>query len=266
MAARSGVDKLGSKGFAPMTKSNSVKRPAGFSLVELLVVCAIIALIVGFTIPAATTIIRGSQLTQGSQLLTDQLSLARQQALSKNRAVEVRFYKFADPETPGEDKAKPDTGRYRAFQAFEVLESGAAVPLNKVQRLPASVVINEGALSSLISDATKAGKDGTTATKPSDEKIKTSPEIPGVGFDYVYVSFRYLQDGSTDLPLIDTTTGGSGGATGTTKNWFLTLNGIELPAKLDKPETGSDKKKINFFTLQVDPVSGATKPYRPMAG
>ncbi len=249
-----------------MTTSNSPKRPAGFSLVELLVVCAIIALIVGFTIPAATTIIRGSQLTQGSQLLVDQLALARQQALSKNRAVEIRFYKFADPESPGEDKTKPETGRYRAFQAFEVLESGATVPLNKVQRLPSSVAINEGELSSLISDASKAGTDGTNAKKPTDPATKnpdsiTAPEIPGVEKNYVYVSFRYLQDGSTDLSLVDPSASGS-----TPKNWFLTLTGIELPAKLAKPETGTDKKKINFFTLQVDPVSGTTKPYRPMAG
>ncbi len=242
-----------------MTHTNSQSSRGGFSLVELLVVCAIIALIVGFTVPAATTIIRGSQLTQASQLLTDQLSFARTQALSKNRSVEVRFYKFADPEAPGEDKTKPDTGRYRAFQAFEVLESGGTVPLNKVQRLPSSVVMNEGLVSSLISDKTKAGTSGSSATVPNT----TAPEIPGVERNYVYVSFRYLPNGSTDLPLIDTTT--STTASAPNKSWFVTLTGLDVPQKLDAA-TAPNGSKINFFTLQVDPVSGSTKPFRPQAG
>ncbi len=263
MAESAIAGKLAEKGFSHMTPSRLTFRRAGFSLVELLVVCAIIAIIIGFTVPAATTIIRGSQLTQGSQLLTDQLALARQQALSKNRAIEVRFYKFGDPEAPGEDKTKPSTGRYRAFQAFEILESGAAIPVNKIQRLPSSVVINEGALSSLISDATKAGTTGATAKDASLDF--TAPEIPGVGREYRYVSFRFLQDGSTDLTITDPTSVSSSSTGPVTKQWFMTLQGLELPANLDKPEAGADKKKINFFTLQVDPVSGATKSYRPSA-
>ena len=80
-----------------------------FSLVELLVVMAVIAIVAGFAVPAVTTMLKGSQLTQGSQMVVDQIALARQTALSRNRSVEVRFYKFADPEIPGEDVKKPET-------------------------------------------------------------------------------------------------------------------------------------------------------------
>src|SRR5688572_6612010 len=135
-----------------MTSSTFRRRARAFSLIELLVVCAIIGVIIGFTIPAVTTMMRGSQLTQGSQVLTDQLSLARQLALTRNRPVEVRFYKFADPETPGEDVKEQSTWRYRAFQTFEVLDNGAILPLGKIQMLPSTVIMNEGKLSSLLDE------------------------------------------------------------------------------------------------------------------
>ena len=97
-------------------------RRSAFSLIELVVVIAIIAIIATFTVPAATTILRGSALTQASQTLTDQISFARQRALSRNLAVEVRFYLYADPEAPGETVNTPTTGQYRAIQLFEVVE------------------------------------------------------------------------------------------------------------------------------------------------
>src|SRR4051794_35822389 len=76
--------------FRPMKTPPPSSSPVrGFSLIELLAVMGIIALIVGFTIPAVTTMMRGSQLTQGSQLLGDQIALARQLALSENRSIEV---------------------------------------------------------------------------------------------------------------------------------------------------------------------------------
>ena len=89
------------------TKAHSLKSRA-FSLVELLVVIAVIAIVAGYAVPAVTTMLKGSQLTQGSQMVVDQIALARQTALSRNRSVEVRFYKYADPETPGEELGKLD--------------------------------------------------------------------------------------------------------------------------------------------------------------
>ena len=83
---------------------------SAFSLIELVVVIAIIAIIATFTVPAATTILKGSAMTQASQTLTDQISFARQRALSRNLAVEVRFYQYADPEAPGETASDPTTG------------------------------------------------------------------------------------------------------------------------------------------------------------
>jgi uncharacterized protein (TIGR02596 family) len=227
--------------------STAPVRRLGFSLIELLVVCAIIGIIVGFTIGPANTMMRGSQLTQGSQLLNDQIALARQLALTRNHAMEVRFYKYADPETPGEDPKEPTTWKYRAFQVLEILENGAAIPLNKVQILPTTVVMNPGRLSSLL-DETVRGQ----AKKPG----ANDPEIPRLSAkqvnkadSYVYQSFRFRQDGSTDLPS-------AGDA-----QWYVTLHGSN-----ERLSEETINPPPNFFTVQVDPVSGATRSFRPTAG
>ena len=87
-----------------------------FSLVELLVVVAVIAIVAGFAVPAVTTMLKGSQLTQGSQTVVDQIALARQTALSRNRSIEVRFYKFADSEIPGSRSCNVAGGRWFRFR------------------------------------------------------------------------------------------------------------------------------------------------------
>jgi uncharacterized protein (TIGR02596 family) len=231
-----------------MKIQSQFRRTRAFSLVELLVVVAVIAIIAGFAVPAVTTMIRGSQLTEGSQLLTDQLALARQTALSKSHSLEVRFYKFGDPETPGEDPSDYSTGFYRAFQTFEILENGAALPLGKIQRLPSGVIMNEDKYSSLI--ICKAGSDGAKANKPTE----ADPAMPDekTKRNYRYVSFRFLPDGSTDLSTTGTP---AEGPIQKNDSWFITLHGANVKT--------TDITTTNYFTLQVDPVTGSTRAYRP---
>ena len=230
-----------------------INRRLAFSLVELLVVVAVIAIVIGFAVPAANNLLRGSQLTQGSQQLGDQLAFARQSALSRNRSVEVRFYRYGDLDTPGENTTNKATWHFRAFQLFEIMENGAALPLNKMVRLPKMVSVDSDKYSTLLRVTLRgAYKDAT--------KDLTTPEIPvsfnnvSVGRNYEYASFRYLQDGSTDLPP-STKSAAGGAGTGTDDSWYVTLVGINDETK--------DINTVNYYTMQIDPVSGATKSYRP---
>ena len=206
---------------------------------ELLVVLAIISVMLGLVVPAANTMLRGSQMTQGSQMVNDQLELARQTALSTNRTVEVRFYQFADPQTPGETTGSPSTGKYRALQLFEIQESGSAVALGKVQIVPPSIIIDSGAtLSSII------GSGSASPAVPTLSGTQTVP-IPRVGTQYNSVAFRFLPDGSTNL----SPTSGN--------QWFVTLHNLTDgdPVKPVPPP--------NYYTVQVDATNGHIKNFRP---
>ena len=223
-----------------------------FSLVELLVVISVIAIIAAFAVPAVTTMIRGSQLTQGSQQVTDQLSLARTLALSRNRSVEVRFYKYGDPETPGEQARNPETGLFRSLQIFEVLDNGALLPAGPIQRLPSNIIMNEGALSTLLDDNERKH---VKTPSPSD------PEMPDteVGRRYHYTAFRFLPDGSTDL----TPSGTQSEARPKGDSWYITVHGTH--AKKGEGETDGSTHILpeNYFTVQIDPITGSTRSYRP---
>ena len=105
---------------------------------------------------------------------------------------------------------------------------------------------------------------GVPSTLTWNGNSKTAPEIPvsfassagtvsSVGKKYAYTSFRYLQDGSTDLPSgTKATVGGSGKLD---DSWYITLVGLN--------DNEKDISTVNFYTVQVDPTSGATKSYRP---
>jgi uncharacterized protein (TIGR02596 family) len=233
-----------------------MKLRRAFTLVELLAVMAVIAIVIAFAVPAATQIMKGSQLTQGSQQFADQIGYARSLAISKNRPIEVRFYRFSDPETPGEDVTQPKQGKWRAFQLFEQLENGAILPVGPMHRLPRMVIMDGDKYSTLISEKFKG--------QPEDASTdKTAPELPvevgerKVGRQYEYVHFKFLPDGSTDLPP----RAKEGTGIGTDVNddsWYVTL--------VNLTDENRSISTVNYYILQIDAISGTIKSYRPNAG
>jgi len=219
----------------------------------MVMVLAIILVIASFAIPSTTGILKGSRLTEAGQLLTDQIVLSRQISLSTNHPVEVRFYCYGDPEVPGENAESADSGNYHGMQAFEIKESGT-VPLGAVMRLPTSVVIDKDTSTySTLLKGVEVG--GATLSPVKSTGAALGNPIPRVGSNgkaYKSVSFRFLPDGSTDLPKLDTRLDGSGSAAAA---WFLTLHDVT-----DQPTAGGAPK--DFFTIQVDPLNGNIHSYR----
>jgi uncharacterized protein (TIGR02596 family) len=191
---------------------------------------AIMAIILAFAVPATNTILRGNRMTQATQIIVDRLALARQTAITKNRAVEVRFYQFADPEVPG------TAASFRALQALEVVKANVVLPLEKLQPLPTAIIIDSAqSLSSLLDPNDPHKRTKVTATI-------SSPSLPRVGTNYSYVALRFRPDGSTDLLP--------------TAEWFLTLHSEVSGDGLTTPPA-------NFVTVDIDPVSGTLKFFRP---
>jgi uncharacterized protein (TIGR02596 family) len=212
------------------------RRPA-FSLVELLIVVAIMAVLALLAAPAASTIVKGSRLTQAGQMVSGQLGMARQAALTKNRPVEVRFYQYSDPNEPGETAGNAASGKFRAIQCFEVTTTSANTTytaLTKMGRLPEGIVMNKSAtLSTLIGNA-------PVTTTGSALNVN----IPRANQAYNVCAFQFRPDGSTDLPK-----------SGTDK-WFLTLHDKNV-------EDSVAEVPANFTTIQIDPFNGHIKTFRP---
>src|SRR4029450_3981263 len=82
-----------------------------------------------------------------------------------------------------------------------------------------------------------------------------NPELPrGVKHSYNYIAFRFLPDGSTNLPPLGAKGKGSEGG-----RWFITVHSIG-----DRERTKNDTEAPpDFFTWMVDPVSGTSKTFRP---
>lgn len=215
----------------------------GFTLIELLVVISILATIAAFIIPAATKIAPASQLTQAGQMITDQLSLARQTALSENRAVEVRFYQFGDPSTPGEQVSNPSLGKYRALQLFEIMDSGSAVAMEMIQRVPPTVIMDSGATLSSIFDPTQAKSLPTTIAPTAVAGPLLNNPLPVVGTQYNATSFRFLPNGSTNLSPA-------------TSSWFVSAHSLNNGDAVATPPP-------NFFTIQIDATNGHIRTFRP---
>jgi uncharacterized protein (TIGR02596 family) len=198
---------------------------SAFSLLEMIVVIAIVGIIATMAIPVAGSVSRATKLTQATQTIGDQLAIARQTAIGTNRTVEVRFYQYADPEVPGSKVA------FRAVQALQIVNPRLITPVDKLQSLPEAMIIDSAPVLSSILDSSKR-----TVSAGSDP-------LPRVGSNYKYIALKFRPDGSSDLlPTAGT--------------WFLTVHDENQGDGLTQPPP-------NFSTIEIDPVNGALKFFRP---
>ncbi|XHR29726.1 MAG: Verru_Chthon cassette protein D [Chthoniobacteraceae bacterium] len=191
----------------------------GFTLIEILVVMAIMSLMMALVVPAFQGVAKGTGLTRGGQMVADQFALGRQMAVCRNTEVEVRFVW--------------NRNAYGAVQLWAPSSKNSAtlVPITRMETLPAAVAIaNTAVLSPLIS--------GTAGTPTIAETQGVFPSLGSVK----YCGFRFRAGGMTDLAYDSTSN-------------YVTITSLR--------ECGNTSLPVNYCIVQVDPLSGRTRTYRP---
>ncbi|MFN6016393.1 MAG: Verru_Chthon cassette protein D, partial [Verrucomicrobiota bacterium] len=210
-------------------------------------VIAMIALLATFAAPSIDSMLGANDINRSQQAVQESLAFARQTAIARNRRVEVRFYKLEHHESIR--LAGKEYRTFCAMQAFLIDESNKVTPVGRITRLPRSVLMNEAAANStLIANLPK--KEDWTADSGPD------PQIPlgSNGKNYDAKAFQFRPDGSTNLSP--------------TGNWFVTIHatrsGLAETHRDDRVGgTNATRPPLNFVTLQIDPVSGSVRSYRP---
>jgi uncharacterized protein (TIGR02596 family) len=199
-----------------------------FSLVELLVVVAILSLLAAIMTPAVKGIVDSSQLNVAAGLVDDTLNLARQTALGTNRTVEVRFYKVPRKGGAGHEA-------YRGLAVFRLEDTGPAQVGNFVW-LEGNVQLADDGTHGTLLHHTEAGRGA----------------MPGAGADpaaeFTYRHFLIRADGSTNLP-VTTPPAGSG------DTWHTVLYNAGKPL--------AEALDGNYATIQLDPETGRSRILRP---
>lgn len=219
-----------------MEQGVEIMRPAarkalrrGFSLIELLIVVAIVLITISLTVPAISDILKASSLTNAGEQVISTLNIARQTAIALNRTVEVRIYRY---ELPGDTTP----GRFRGIQAFvlEQSENGdSTTPIARKAALPSAICITANpSLSPLLDPAT------TSQGKGSELAFPISP----YGLDYEAAKFSFFPDGSTNLP--------------NNPPHFLTLVHENIADNISNPPG-------NFVTILIDRTTGKIQLHRP---
>ncbi len=161
------------EGHRSSAASHSRAGLTAFSLVELILVVAVIAILMALGIPAFNSVNRGMALERAGQQVADAVLLARENAVTKNRKAELRFVKV--PSNDG-------SFLLRGVQPWIVKDdAGTKVPLSRPLWLPETATISEKAeLSPLLSTNVQSG----------------TMQVSGQARGYIAVTYR--ADGSLD--------------------------------------------------------------------
>jgi len=202
-----------------------------FTLLEMLTVLAIIAIILGMVTPAISGYLRGQRISAAAANLVGDFGAAQQLADTTNHPVEIRFYKYSDPESPNSPK------QYRAYQLLTREPSGAMTPAFALKRFESDVVLSPN-------------KQYSTLLNLTEQNAKNQDlAIPRVGRSYSYVGVRMMPGDKTSLAKPKD-------ATDTSARWCVTLvneTTISTP----------DVLPANFVTVQIDPYNGSVKMLQP---
>lgn len=200
--------------------------PGGFTMVEIMVVVVIVSALVALMTPPLVSVMEANRLSQSGQGLLFRLSMARQMALTENKPLEIRFFRYAD-----ENGAEG----FHAAQLFFFDEAKNRLDAVEVPfYFSTGVMISDSALSPLLA--------GTGQTAAEEMPPAEREPFKSLGAHYRKIIFYPNASTNITLPL---------------REAYLTLCNTRATV------VDATKPPPNFYTIQIDPVNGTTRTYRP---
>lgn len=221
---------------ATTTRSAPCGRRRAFTLVELLVVVAIIGVLVALTAAGTLGLITSARLAEATSLVHQEFTNAARHAQLHDREVEVRL--FAIPDAVGEGSSfrlfqlfvidppsDPGDAGYHAPGAAAMQTAGTAI--GSPVRLPEGIVFHSSEdFSTLLTDPARQAPPGLNLPDNSATDVRR---------------FRLLPRGGTDL------------ARG--RHWTLTLCEQRLAGRPGLPD--------DYSTMRIEPSTGRIAWFRP---
>jgi uncharacterized protein (TIGR02596 family) len=204
---------------------------SAFTLIEMLLVVAVIGILVAIATPTLFRTLQGNRLTTAGERLLNQIALVQQMAATLNRPMEIRFYQY-------EKESELIGGlQFHAYQLFELSNASTEIRAGSggqpVTETPSSELVDLG---ESIVIASRSSLTPFAAGPLLDDGRKYVQE-----YSAKYFAVRFYPNGTTNLPK-------------NISNSYLTLIS-DSDMEKDPP--------ANFYTIQVDPYTGKARPYRP---
>ncbi len=228
------------------SRSPGKSKAAGFTLVELLVVMAILAILTAASVSTFRSVSSALGLSTAGQLITSEITTARQTALTYSETVEVRFYYYTDLMT--------GTSQYQSLQTFGSTDGTNFTQMDRISYLPPSIMISFATGTSSTALSYPFGESNTTVNPMTTPNAVTGAQsIPGtVGLNYTYKVLRFKPGGSIDY-IIPTSGSPSGWPPA---SWYITL--------FEKKYASASNAAIkNYITINVDSTDGRVRTFQP---